>query len=98
MKHGFTLGGFYPWHGVFGVKGVLGAKPQPWRDWVAMMLEGIPAAAVEPIIGAMHLSQAQSSGPWHFRACTRASDAGKRSEQRRIVQAPLLGSGSQPRA
>ena len=44
---------------VLGVKGVLGAKPQSWLDWVAMMREGIPAAAVEPIIGAVHLSQAQ---------------------------------------
>ncbi len=44
---------------VLGVKGVLGAKPQSWLDRVAMMREGIPAAAVESIIGAVYLSQAQ---------------------------------------
>ena len=44
---------------VLGVKGVLGAKPQSWLERLAMMREGIPAAGVESIIGAVHLSQAQ---------------------------------------
>src|SRR5947199_10439023 len=44
---------------VLGVKGVLGAKPQSWLDRLAMMRECIPAAGVESIIGAVHLSQAQ---------------------------------------
>ena len=80
---------------VLGVKGVLGAKPQSWLDRLAMMREGIPAAAVESIIGAVHLSQAQLA---RVLGISERALAGRRTEQRRIIQVPLLGSGCQPRA
>lgn len=44
---------------VLGGKGVLGAKPQSTLDWVGMIREGIPAAAVESILSAMQLSQTE---------------------------------------
>ena len=44
---------------VLGGKGASGVKPLSPLDWVAMIRKGIPAAAVEPILGAMHLSQPQ---------------------------------------
>jgi len=44
---------------VLGGKGVLGARPQSSLDWVGMIREGIPAAAVESILRAVHLSQSE---------------------------------------
>ena len=44
---------------VLGGRGVLGAKPQSTLDWVGMIREGIPAAAVESILSAVHLSQTE---------------------------------------
>lgn len=44
---------------VLGGKGVLGAKPQSSLDWVGVIREGIPAAAVESILSAVRLSQAE---------------------------------------
>ena len=44
---------------VLGGKGVLGVKPQSYLDWVGMIREGIPAAAVESILSAVHLSQSE---------------------------------------
>ena len=44
---------------VLGGKRVLGVKPQSSLDWVAMIREGIPAMAVEPILSAVRLSQAE---------------------------------------
>src|SRR5437667_12038501 len=44
---------------VLGGKGVLGIKPQSSLDWVGMIREGIPAAAVESILSVVHLSQAE---------------------------------------
>ena len=38
---------------------VLGAKPQSSFDWIAMIRKGIPAAAMESILSAVHLSQAE---------------------------------------
>ena len=40
-------------------KGVLGAKPRSSLDWVGIIREGIPAAAVESIVSAAHLSRAE---------------------------------------
>ena len=44
---------------VLGGRGVLGAKPQSALDWVGMIREGIPAAAVESILSAVRLSQTE---------------------------------------
>ena len=44
---------------VLGGKGVLGVKPRSSLDWVGMIREGIPAAAVESILSAVHLSQTE---------------------------------------
>jgi len=44
---------------VLGGKGVLGARPQSSLDWIRMIRGGIPAAAVEPILDAVRLSQAE---------------------------------------
>ena len=44
---------------VLGGKGVLGVKPYSSLDWVGMILEGIPAAAVESVLSTMHVSQAE---------------------------------------
>lgn len=44
---------------VLGGKDVLGAKPQSSLDWVGVIREGIPAAAVESILSAVRLSQAE---------------------------------------
>lgn len=44
---------------ILGGRGVLGAKPQSPLDWIGMIREGIPAAAVESILRAVHLSQAE---------------------------------------
>ena len=44
---------------VLGGEGVLGAKPRSSLDWVGIIREGIPAAAVESIASAAHLSRAE---------------------------------------
>jgi len=44
---------------VLGGRGVLGVKPQSTLDWVGMIREGIPAAAVESILSAVSLSQTE---------------------------------------
>ena len=44
---------------VLGGRGVLGVKPQSLLDWVGMIREGLPAAAVESILSTVHLSQAE---------------------------------------
>jgi putative toxin-antitoxin system antitoxin component (TIGR02293 family) len=44
---------------VLGGKGVLGAKPYSALDWVGMIREGIPATAVESVLSAVHVSQAE---------------------------------------
>lgn len=44
---------------VLGGKGVLGAKPQSSLDWIGMIREGIPAAAIESVLSAVRLSQAE---------------------------------------
>jgi|SRR5689334_8180145 len=44
---------------VLGGKGVLGVKPRSALDWIEMVREGIPAAAVEPILDAVGLSQSE---------------------------------------
>ena len=44
---------------VLGGKGVFGAKPHSSLDWIAMIREGIPAAAVESIRKAAQLSQSE---------------------------------------
>ena len=44
---------------VLGGRGVLGVKPQSTLDWVGMIREGIPAAAVESILSAVGLSQTE---------------------------------------
>jgi len=44
---------------VLGGKDVLGIKPRSSLDWVGMIREGIPATAVESILRAVHLSQAE---------------------------------------
>src|SRR2546428_4537665 len=44
---------------VLGGKGVLGFKAQSSLDWVGMIREGIPAAAVESILSAVRLSQSE---------------------------------------
>ena len=44
---------------VLGGRGVLGVNPLSPLDWVAMIREGIPAAAVESIVSAARLSRAE---------------------------------------
>ena len=44
---------------VHGGKGVVGAKPRSSLDWVGMIREGIPAAAVESVLSAVHVSQSE---------------------------------------
>jgi len=44
---------------VLGGKRVLGVKPQSSLDWVGMIRAGIPAAAVESILRAVHLSRTE---------------------------------------
>jgi putative toxin-antitoxin system antitoxin component (TIGR02293 family) len=44
---------------VLGGKGVLGVKPRSALDWIVMIREGIPAAAVESILNAVGLSQSE---------------------------------------
>lgn len=44
---------------VLGGKGVAGAKPRSSLDWVGMIREGIPAAAVESVLSAMNVSQSE---------------------------------------
>ena len=44
---------------VLGGKRVLGAGPRSSLDWVGVIREGIPAAAVEVILSTVHLSQAE---------------------------------------
>jgi len=44
---------------VLGGKRVLGAGPRSSLDWVGVIREGIPAAAVEAILSTVHLSQAE---------------------------------------
>ena len=44
---------------VLGGKGVVGAKPRSSLDWVGMIREGIPAAAVESVLSAVHVSQSE---------------------------------------
>ena len=44
---------------VLGGKSVLGVKPRSALDWIEMVREGIPAAAVEPILDAVGLSQSE---------------------------------------
>src|SRR5258708_15840350 len=44
---------------VLGGKGVLGVKPYSSLDWVGMIREGIPAAAVESVLSVVHVSQSE---------------------------------------
>jgi len=44
---------------VLGGKGVLGVKPDSPLDWVGMIREGIPAAAVESVLSAVNVSQSE---------------------------------------
>src|SRR6266508_319450 len=44
---------------VLGGTGVLGVRPQSSLDWIVMIRKGIPAAAVESILSAVRLSQAE---------------------------------------
>jgi putative toxin-antitoxin system antitoxin component (TIGR02293 family) len=44
---------------VLGGKGVLGVKPRSSLDWIGMIRQGIPAAAVESIRSVVHLSQTE---------------------------------------
>ena len=44
---------------VLGGTGVLGFRPQSSLDWIRMIREGIPAAAVESILSAARLSQSE---------------------------------------
>src|SRR5438270_7123904 len=44
---------------VLGWKGVLGVKPRSALDWIGMIREGIPAAAVESILNVVGLSQSE---------------------------------------
>src|SRR5206468_10999358 len=44
---------------VLGGKSVLGVKPRSALDWVGMIREGIPAAAVESILDVVGLSQSE---------------------------------------
>lgn len=44
---------------VLGGRLVLGVKPHSPLDWVGMIREGIPAAAVESVLGAVHVSQSE---------------------------------------
>lgn len=47
---------------VLGGKSVLGVKPQSSLDWIGMIREGIPAAAVESLLAAVRLSQSELAG------------------------------------
>lgn len=44
---------------VLGGRDVLGAKPDSPLDWVGMIREGIPAAAVESVLSAVDVSQSE---------------------------------------
>src|ERR1700676_4637309 len=44
---------------VLGGKGVLGVNPQSSLDWVGMIRGGFPAAAVESVLSAVHVSQSE---------------------------------------
>ena len=44
---------------VLGGKGVLGVKPRSALDWIGMIREGIPAAAVESVLNVVRLSQSE---------------------------------------
>ena len=44
---------------VLGGRGVLGVKPDSPLDWVGMIREGIPAAAVESVLSAVNVSQSE---------------------------------------
>ena len=44
---------------VLGGTGVLGVRPQSSLDWIVMIRKGIPASAVESILRAVRLSQAE---------------------------------------
>ena len=44
---------------VLGGKGVLGTKRYSSLDWIGMIREGIPAAAVESVLSAVHVSQSE---------------------------------------
>src|SRR5437763_15030406 len=44
---------------VLGGKGVLGVKPRSALDWIGMIREGNPAAAVESILNVVGLSQSE---------------------------------------
>jgi len=44
---------------VLGGKSVLGVKPHSSLDWVGMIREGIPAAAIEFVLGAVRVSQSE---------------------------------------
>src|ERR1700730_3045968 len=44
---------------VLGGKGVLGVKPYSSLDWVGMIREGMPAAVVESVLSAVHVSQSE---------------------------------------
>jgi len=44
---------------VLGGKGVLGVKPDSPLDWVGMIREGIPAAALESVLSAVNVSQSE---------------------------------------
>ena len=44
---------------VLGGRGVLGVKPLSPLDWVPMIREGIPAAAVESVLSAVHVSHSE---------------------------------------
>ena len=61
MTKGLTLRArkFPSVENVLGGKRVLGTKPRSLLDWVAIIREGIPAAAVESIVSAARLSRAE---------------------------------------
>src|SRR6202162_6615554 len=44
---------------VLGGKGVLGTKRYSSLDWIGMIREGIPAAAIESVLSAVHVSQSE---------------------------------------
>src|SRR5262249_43352468 len=44
---------------VLGGKDVLGVKPHSLLDWVGMIREGIPTAAIESVLRAVHVSQSE---------------------------------------
>jgi putative toxin-antitoxin system antitoxin component (TIGR02293 family) len=54
-----TVKAFQSVENVLGGKGVLGVKPQSSLDWIGMIREGIPAAAVESILSTVRLSQSE---------------------------------------